>query len=69
MFSDFWSENAALFERLMKIHSNSPILHVYYGFNVEVHFCIKEKGGSSKMQACKLKSMCFFDMKLYTQTK
>ena len=29
MFSDVWSENAALFKRLMKIHSNSPIL---YGF-------------------------------------
>ena len=31
MSSDVWSENAALFERLMKIHSNPPIL--YYGFN------------------------------------
>ena len=31
MFSDVWSENAALFERLMEIHSNPPIL--YYGFN------------------------------------
>ena len=30
MFSDVWSENAALFERLMEIHSNPPIL--YYGF-------------------------------------
>ena len=29
-FSDVWSENAALFERLMDIHSNPPIL--YYGF-------------------------------------
>ena len=28
--SDVWSENAALFERLMEIHSNPPIL--YYGF-------------------------------------
>ena len=25
MFSDAWSENAALFERLMEIHSNPPI--------------------------------------------
>ena len=25
MFSDVWSENAALFERLMEIHSNPPI--------------------------------------------
>ena len=32
MFSDVWSENAALYhERLMEIHSNPPIL--YYGFN------------------------------------
>ena len=30
LFSDVWSENAALFERLMEIHSNPPIL--YYGF-------------------------------------
>ena len=30
MLSDVWSENAALFERLMKIHLNPPIL--YYGF-------------------------------------
>ena len=29
MFSDVWSENAVLFKRLMKIHSNPPI---YYGF-------------------------------------
>ena len=26
MFSDVWSENAALFERFMEIHSNPPIL-------------------------------------------
>ena len=31
MFSNVWSENTALFERLMEIHSNSPKL--YYGFN------------------------------------
>ena len=30
MFSDVWSENATLFERLLEIHSNPPIL--YYGF-------------------------------------
>ena len=30
MFSNVWSENTALFERLMAIHSNPPIL--YYGF-------------------------------------
>ena len=29
--SNVWSENTALFERLMEIHSNSPKL--YYGFN------------------------------------
>ena len=28
LFSGVWSENAALFERLMEIHSNPPILHV-----------------------------------------
>ena len=30
MFSEVWSENAALFERLIVIQSNPPIL--YYGF-------------------------------------
>ena len=30
MFSNVWSENTALFERLMEIHSNAPKL--YYGF-------------------------------------
>ena len=30
--SDVWSENAALFKKLMEIHSNPPIL--YYGFNI-----------------------------------
>ena len=30
MFSNVWSENTALFERLMEIHSISPKL--YYGF-------------------------------------
>ena len=29
LFSDVWSEHAALFKRLMKIYSNPPIL--YYG--------------------------------------
>ena len=31
MFSNVWSENTAVFERLMEIHSNSQKL--YYGFN------------------------------------
>ena len=31
LFSGVWSENAALFERLMEIHSNPPIL--YFSFN------------------------------------
>ena len=31
LFSDVWSENAALFKALVKIHSNPPML--YYGFN------------------------------------
>ena len=31
LFSDVWSENAALFKRLMKLYSNPPI--VYYGFD------------------------------------
>ena len=30
MFSDIWIENAALYERVVEIHSNPPIL--YYGF-------------------------------------
>ena len=29
VFSDVWSENAVVFERLIEIHSNPP----YYGFN------------------------------------
>ena len=33
LFYDVWSETAALFERLMEIHSNPPILHVYHDFN------------------------------------
>ena len=33
MFSNVWSENTALFKRLMEIHSNSPKL--YYGFNLQ----------------------------------
>ena len=38
MFSDdVWSENAALFERLMEIHSNPPIL--YYGFKTVLSKC------------------------------
>ena len=28
LFSDVWSENAALFKRLMKTHSNPPILYI-----------------------------------------
>ena len=31
LFSDVWSENAALVERMMEFHSNLPKL--YYGFN------------------------------------
>ena len=33
-----WSENAALFERLMETHSNPPIL--YYGFNINFYTVI-----------------------------
>ena len=36
LFSDVWSKNAALFKRLMKIHSNPPILH--YGF-MDIWMC------------------------------
>ena len=32
LFSDVWGENADLFERLVEIHSNPPLL--YYGFKV-----------------------------------
>ena len=32
LFSDVWSENAALFKRLIEIHSNPPIL--YNGFQI-----------------------------------
>ena len=33
MLSDVWGENAALFERLMEIDSNPPIL--YYSFKIQ----------------------------------
>ena len=36
MFSNVWSENTALFERLMEIHSNAPKL--YYGFKSRFAF-------------------------------
>ena len=45
MFSNVWSENTALFERLMEIRSNSPKL--YYGFNGET---IIWKGGFIKLK-------------------
>ena len=35
--SNVWSENTALFERLMEIHSNSPKL--YYGFKERIGKC------------------------------
>ena len=38
MFSNVWSENTSLFERLMKIHSNPPKL--YYGFNKLPGICV-----------------------------
>ena len=34
LFSDVWSETAALLNRLMKIHSNPPILYMYYDLNI-----------------------------------
>ena len=37
-----WSENAALFERLLEIHSNPPIL--YYGFNIQLTNWILSNG-------------------------
>ena len=33
LFSDVWSENAALFKRFMKIHQNPRIL--YFGFKID----------------------------------
>ena len=36
LVSGLWSENAALFKRLMKIHSNPPILSFGY---LKVHIC------------------------------
>ena len=41
MFSDVWNENTALFERLMEIHSNPPIL--YYGLIVNFVDGIRRK--------------------------
>ena len=41
MFSDVWNKNAALFFRLMKIHSNPPIIH--YRFNILVSLQTAQK--------------------------
>ena len=38
LLSDVWSENAALFKRLMEINSNPPIL--YFGFKILVFCCV-----------------------------
>ena len=53
MFSDVWSENAALFKRLMDIYSPPPIL--YYGFKdfiifVLVHVMTVKKRREKKME-------------------
>ena len=40
MFSDVWSENAALIKRLMKVHSYQPIL--YFGFKKKMLHIIKQ---------------------------
>ena len=37
LFSNVWSENTALLERLMEIHSNAPKL--YYGFKRPKKLC------------------------------
>ena len=46
MFFDVWSENASLFERLMEIYSDPPIL--YYGFK---SFLGGEMGGGGGGEA------------------
>ena len=46
LFFDVWSENAALFERLMEIHTNPPIL--YYGFNPQIHASILKNHSYAK---------------------
>ena len=33
LFSDVWSENAALFKRFLKIHANLPILYYVMALN------------------------------------
>ena len=51
LFSNVWSENTALFERLMEIHSNSPKL--YYGFNIfEIHKVLSPHSRLSFMSFC-----------------
>ena len=49
MFSGVWSENAAPFERFMKINSNPPIL--YYGFNLIVNLIELKRKEEKKNQA------------------
>ena len=48
MFSNVWSENATLFERLVKIHSNPPIL--YYGFKQPIKKLTKYTEEEDKAQ-------------------
>ena len=57
LFSDVWSENASLFKRFMKIHSNSPILH--FGF----------KGSMTHLQVLQISPWNFFYGWLQTRPK
>ena len=59
---DVWSENAALFERLMKIHSNLPIL--YYGFN----HLENQNLGNSRKKAKHSYKVSFSEEKKYNNT-
>ena len=60
LFSDVWSENAALFKKLMKIHSNPPIL--YYGFVVIYRVAQKECNDFDRLisRTSSRKRNCFF---------
>ena len=60
LFSNVWSENTALFERLMEIHSNSPKL--YYGFKL-----LKYKENNKKM--CNTFDHNFKNIPLYIYTE
>ena len=61
LFSNVWSENTALFERLMEIHSNSPKL--YYGFKWRVSKIVPQLRTAIPIGICVLVQLCCSNVK------